>query len=70
MIKCKVAGLVVEIEKNGFQILVQRKILHKYGYFVAIFGEKAMFGPTPNDKTIVEGHISMNRIQKFEKHYL
>ena len=48
MIKCKVAGLVVKIEKNGLQILVQRKILHEWGHFVAIFGKKAMFGPLPN----------------------
>ena len=32
MIKCKVAGLVVKIEKNGLQILVRHEILHKIGY--------------------------------------
>ena len=50
-IKRRVGSLVQKIEKNGFQILVQREILHKYSHLRVLFDKKSLFGSYPISNT-------------------
>ena len=45
----KSGGLIIELEKNGFQILVRHENLHKIGHVNANYGKNGTTCPPSND---------------------
>ena len=50
----KSGGLIIELEKNGFQILVRHENLHKIGHVNANYGKNGTTCPPSTYKIVTE----------------